>query len=101
MDLTQALQALIRQFPLSIAHAPIHVHRVEKQPRSLGQARRVASSLLDCFWAFKQIAAGTLVSDSFLRACSEKEKQPFFCCSFIGDPLLSIQTIIHTFGQVP
>lgn len=66
-------------------------------------AKRVASHLASWIASgpYKQIAAGTLVSDSFLRACSEKEKQPFFCCSFIEDPLLSIQTIIHTFGQVP
>lgn len=72
MDLTQALQAVIRQFALSTAY-PFMCMCTEKKSNHVVLAKRVASvasSLLDCFWAlFKQIAAGTLVSDSFVPAC--------------------------------
>lgn len=78
MHVAQALQAAIRQSPLSTAYTSKCTE--EKQPRSLGQTRR---EVLECFWALgKSRRRGPLFLILSCGHVKKKKKQPFFCCSF-------------------
>lgn len=87
MHVAQALQAAIRQSPLSTAYTSKCTE--EKQPRSLGQTRR---EVLECFWALgKSRRRGPLFLILSCGHVKKKKKQPFFCCSFSWG-----STTVHT-----